>query len=122
MSVPTFTVRIGSVCIEQRSGGNLRIYMSHTPANQMIIENADVDDLSVALDEVLRHRMSPSTTSTPAPPAETREQIAARLHSNEEWLSKNWHLSKHVRRECESNIDRDKAALALLDAAVTPTE
>lgn len=51
--------RVGSVCIEETASGNLRIFMSHTPSNGMTIERADVDDLTVALDEILRHRPSP---------------------------------------------------------------
>lgn len=65
--IRTVTVRSGSIVIEwdpglSRAGeGNLLIYKSHTPSDSITIERADIDDLMVALDGVLRHRQTRPT-------------------------------------------------------------
>ena len=48
------SVRIGSVVIEIKADGNMRIAMSHTPNNEIKIERADVDDLDIALSNARR--------------------------------------------------------------------
>jgi hypothetical protein len=46
-----------------------------------------------------------------------RHKLVERIASNKEWLSKNWHQGKDVRRGCQANLEADERALAKLDEA-----
>jgi len=46
----------GSIVGEETGGGNLRLYKTCAPADSIIIERANLDDLMVVLDALLGQR------------------------------------------------------------------
>lgn len=90
----------------------------------------EVLGIRVAPDGTVQMPLPPSTpaASSPSESADAdgsiarRRELERRIASNKDWLSKNWHLGKEPRRDCEANIERDKRKLALLDKeAPAPT-
>ena len=64
--------------------------------------------LELAADDALTHERTASPTR--------RNELVKRIAANKDWLSKNWHHGKDVRRGCQANIDADERELAKLDA------
>jgi hypothetical protein len=65
--------------------------------------------LELAADDALTHERSANSVSN------RRDELVKRVASNKDWLSKNWHLGKDVRRGCQANIQADERELAKLD-------
>ena len=55
---PGAAYQSGSIVGEEAGGGNLKLSLSHSPSNMIMIERADLDDLMVVLDKLLGYRQS----------------------------------------------------------------
>lgn len=71
--------------------------------------------LELAVDDALLHEGSDMHIVV-----DWRARLVQRIVSNKDWLSKNLHHAKAVRRECQANIEADEQELAKLDEGAAP--